>query len=176
MGLGGFLGAKGEADAYIAALMETKDCVANDKAKACRLVRKAFQEYDFPDTTLDSMTHTLLEQPDQLVDFLMRFHHGLAEADFTKSRAYACGITIASSYFLGGLVPLMPYLFFEHVNEALWCSVLTMALALFTFGWSKTALVGESSRMVCFRNAMEMLVLGGVAAGAAMGCVRAIGG
>jgi hypothetical protein len=51
-----------------------------------------------------------------------------------------------------------------------------MALALFTFGWSKTALVGESSRVVCFRNAMEMLVLGGVAAGAAMGCVRAIGG
>lgn len=176
MGLGGFLGAKGESDAYIAALMETKDCVANDKPKAGRLVRRTFQDYDLPSTTLDSMTDTLLAQPDQLVDFLMRFHHQLAEADFTRSRAYACGITIASSYFLGGLVPLMPYLFFEHVRDALWCSVFTMSLALFSFGWAKTALIGESSRMVCFRNAMEMLVLGGVAAGAAIVCVRAIGG
>lgn len=176
MGLGGFLGAKGEADGYTAALMETRDCVANDKPKACRLVRIAFQEYDLPSTTLDSMTDTLLDQPDQMVDFLMRFHHQLAEADFTKSRAYACGITIASSYFLGGLVPLMPYLFFTHVRDALWCSVLTMAIALFAFGWAKTALVGESSRVVCLRNAIEMLVLGGVAAGAAMGCVTAIGG
>lgn len=175
MGLGGFLGAKGEADAYIAALMETKDCVTNDKPKACRLIRRTFQDYDLPTNTLDSMSETLLDQPDQLVDFLMRFHHQLAEADFTKSRAYACGITIASSYFLGGLVPLMPYLFLEHVRDALWCSVVTMALALFAFGWAKTALVGESSRMVCLRNAVEMLVLGGVAAGAAMGCVRAIG-
>lgn len=176
MGLGGFLGAKGEADGYIAALMETKDCVTNDQPKACRLVRKAFQEYDLPSATLDSMTDTLVANPDQMVDFIMRFHHQLAEADFTRSRAFACGLTIASSYFLGGLVPLMPYLFFEHVRDALWCSVFTMALALFSFGWAKTALVGEGSRMVCLRNAIEMLVLGGVAAGAAMGCVKAIGG
>lgn len=176
MGLGGFLGAKGESDAYVAALAETKDCVANDKAKAERLVRKTFQEYDIPSTTLHSMAESLLAQPDQLVDFLMRFHHQLSEADFTRSRAYVCGITIAVSYFLGGLVPLMPYLFFSHVGDALWCSVLTMALALFSFGWAKTALIGESSRMVCFRNAVEMLVMGGIAAGAAMGCVKAIGG
>lgn len=176
MGLGGFLGAKGEADGYIAALMETKDCVANDKAKSCRLVRRAFLDYDFPSSALDSMTETLVAHQDQMVDFLMRFHHQLAEADFTRSRAVACGLTIASSYFIGGLVPLMPYLFFSHVRDALWCSIFTMAVALFSFGWAKTALVGESSRMVCLRNATEMLVLGGVAAGAAMGCVKAIGG
>lgn len=176
MGLGGYLGAKGESDSYIAALMETKDCVANDKPRADRLVRRTFQEYDIPSATLDSLADTLLAQPDQLVDFLMRFHHQLAEADFTRTRAYVCGLTIAASYFIGGLVPLMPYLFFAQVEDALWCSVFIMALALFSFGWVKTALVGEVNRMTCFRNAIEMLILGGAAAGAAMGCVRAIGG
>lgn len=176
MGLGGYLGAKGEADGYYASLEETRDTVAHDKEKASSVVRSTFDKYGFSAETLDSMTLNLLAQPEQMVDFLMRFHHQLAEADFTPSRAYVSGLTIALGYFCGGLVPLLPYLFFERVREALYCSILVMAIALFVFGWVKTALVGECSRLVCFQNAVQMLVLGGLAAGAAMGCVKAIGG
>ena len=140
------------------------------------MLRSTFSQYNFSIDTLDHMAHGLSAHPDNFVDFLMRFHHQLAEADFTPSRAYISGLTIALGYFLGGLVPLLPYLFFSRVREALYCSVLVMAIALFTFGWAKTALVGECSRLVCFQNAMQMLVLGGLAAGAAMGCVKAIGG
>ncbi|KAK4637125.1 Vacuolar iron transporter cccA [Fulvia fulva] len=176
MGLGGYLGAKGEADAYYAALQETKECVAIDTHRAREMVHSAFNRYDFSIDTLDRLTHGLSARPEQFVDFLMRFHHQLAEADFTPSRAYISGLTIALGYFLGGLVPLLPYLFFSKVWEALYCSVLVMAIALFTFGWVKRTLVGECSVWVCFRNAVQMLVLGGLAAGAAMGCVKAIGG
>lgn len=176
MGLGGYLGAKGEADGYYAALEETKDIVANDTNKACSMLHTTFDKYRFSAETLKDMTSNLTEQPELFVDFLMRFHHQLAEADYAPSRAYISGITIALGYFLGGLVPLLPYLFFEHVREALYCSVLVMAIALFVFGWAKTALVGECSRWVCLQNAVQMLILGGLAAGAAMGCVKAIGG
>lgn len=176
MGLGGYLGAKGEADGYYAALSETKDVVANDSDKACSMLQETFEKYGFSCETLKSMTGNLTEQPEMFVDFLMRFHHQLAEADYATSRAYISGVTIAMGYFVGGLVPLLPYLFFEHVREALYSSILVMAIALFVFGWAKTGLVGECSRWVCFRNAVQMLVLGGLAAGAAMGCVKAIGG
>lgn len=176
MGLGGYLGAKGEADGYYAALEETKDCVERDEQRACELVRLTFERYRFPDETLDSMTASLAAHSEHLVDFLMRFHYQLAEADFTPSRAYLSGLTIALGYFIGGLVPLLPYLFFEHVREALYCSILVMAIALFAFGWAKTFLVGECSKRACFQNAVQMLVLGGLAAAAAMGCVKAIGG
>ncbi|SMQ50760.1 unnamed protein product [Zymoseptoria tritici ST99CH_3D7] len=176
MGLGGFLAAKGEADGYMAALQETKECVANDEQRACRMVRSTFYQYGFPLETLDSMTKALSAEPEQFVDFLMRFHHRLAEADFTASKALVSGLTISSGYFFGGLVPLLPYLFFSHVREAFVCSAFVMAIALFVFGWAKTSLVGESDRRACFRNAVEMLVLGVLAAAAAMGCVKAIGG
>ncbi|CAK4034968.1 calcium transporter [Lecanosticta acicola] len=179
MGLGGYLGAKSEAHGYYAALSETKDVVAHDTEKACGMVRSTFARYNFSVATMDAMVRNLMEQPEgqgQFVEFLMRFHHQLAEADFTPSRAYVSGLTIAMGYFCGGLVPLLPYLFFERVREALYCSILVMAIALFVFGWVKTALVGECSRWVCFQNAIQMLVLGGLAAGAAMGCVKAIGG
>ncbi|KAK5110304.1 hypothetical protein LTR62_006157 [Meristemomyces frigidus] len=174
MGLGGYLGAKGEAEAYQAALAETKVMVAEDPQTAARLVKGAFSHYDFEEVAMGSLVGSLMASPQDLVDFLMRFHHRLAEADYAPARAYVSGLTIAVGYILGGLVALLPYLFLSDIGQAFYWSVLLMALALFAFGWTKTSLIGEASRTACFRNGMQMLVLGAVAAGAAMGCVKAI--
>lgn len=175
MGLGGYLGAKSEAEAYHAALSETRLIVDADHDKAADMVKSTFDKYDFSEQTLNSMTSNLLAEPMQMVDFLMRFHHQLAEADFAPSRAYVSGLTISLGYFFGGLVPLLPYLFVSSVDRAFVGSILVMALALFAFGWAKTAFVGETSRWACFKSGVQMMMLGGVAAGAAMGCVKAVG-
>ena len=175
MGLGGYLGAKSEAEAYQAALTETKAIVANDHWKASNFVREAFRGYDFSDGALDEMTTSLLASPNQACDFIMKFHHQLAEADYAPSRAYLSGITIALGYLLGGVVALLPYLFMSSIDHALTGSVIVMALALFVFGWVKTSLVGENNRWICLKNGAQMTLLGGAAATAAMGCVRAIG-
>ncbi|KAK5130399.1 hypothetical protein LTR08_002146 [Meristemomyces frigidus] len=175
MGLGGYLGAKSEADAYEAALTETRAIVANDHNKAACFVQGAFSEYDFSENAMLEITTSLLASPNQMVDFIMRFHHQLAEADYAPSRAYLSGVTIALGYVLGGAIALLPYLFLSSINDAFVSSVIVMAVTLFTFGWMKTSLVGESDRWICFRNGVQMMVLGGVAAGAAMGCVKALG-
>jgi len=175
MGLGGYLGAKSEAEAYYAALSETKAIVTHDSQKAASLVRGTFSSYDFSETALQEITISLLASPDHMVDFLMRFHHQLTEADYAPSRAYISGLTIALGYVSGGLVALLPYLFVANIKDAFTGSVFLMAAALFIFGYAKTRLVGESNRGVCLKNGVQMTVLGGVAAGAAMGCVKAIG-
>ena len=175
MGLGGYLGAKGEAEAYNAALVETRLIVSMDHDRAANMLRSTFSKYDFPEQTLSCMITTLLAEPEQMVDFIMRFHHRLAEDDYAASRAYTCGLTIALGYYFGGLAPLLPYLIFSSVQQAFIGSVIFMALALFAFGWVKTSLVGETCRWTCFKNGLQMTMLGGVAAGAAMGCVKAIG-
>jgi VIT1/CCC1 family predicted Fe2+/Mn2+ transporter len=175
MGLGGYLGAKSEAEAYNAALSETRSIVATDHDKASSMVRSSFDKYDFSEQTLNCMISNLLAQPNDMVDFLMRFHHQLTEADNTTSKAYISGLTISLGYFFGGLVPLMPYLFFESMHQAFVISIIVMALALFAFGWAKTSLLGEARRWNCFKNGLQMMALGGVAAGAAMGCVKAVG-
>lgn len=175
MGLGGYLGAKSEAEAYQASLAETRQIVKHDHEKACGLVRSTFENYDFAEDILRSMTSSLLASPEDMVDFIMRFHHQLAEADYARSRAYISGLTISMGYVCGGLVALIPYLFFSSIHQGFMASVFLMAIALFTFGWVKTSLVGECSKWICFKNGIQMMVLGGVAAGAAMGCVKAIG-
>ncbi|WPH02235.1 Hypothetical protein R9X50_00509100 [Acrodontium crateriforme] len=174
MGLGGYLGAKSEAEGYQASLIETRAIVANDREKACSMVRSTFDNYDFEASALDSITNSLLASPNDMVDFIMKFHHQLAEADYAPSKAYMSGLTISLGYICGGLVALLPYLFFSTIQRGFAASVVLMAIALFAFGWIKTWLVGECDRWVCCKNGLQMLVLGGVAAGAAMGCVKAI--
>ena len=55
-------------------------------------------------------------------------------------------------------------------------SAVVMIFTLFAFGWVKTALLAEKDWRVCLRDGIQMVVLGSVAAGAAMGCVKAVGG
>ena len=83
-------------------------------------------------------------------------------------------------YALGGLLPLIPY-FAVHKDQvltALWWSIGVMALTLLVFGYGKTGVTsgwgGQQNVLRCIRGAIEMLVIGGIAAGAAVGITRGI--
>ncbi len=77
-------------------------------------------------------------------------------------------------------MPLLPYFCVKRgeVLLALWISIGVMVVALFVFGWVKTGVVGgwrgRENVWRCVRGALQMVVVGGVAAGAAVGLVRAI--
>jgi VIT1/CCC1 family predicted Fe2+/Mn2+ transporter len=176
MGLGGYLGARSEAAGYRAALCETRETVAERPEQAVELVRETFGGYGFSEAAMEDIAGKLMECQQDMVDFLMRFHHQLSMDDHTASRAVKSGLTISGGYFFGGLVPLLPYLLFANMQVAFAGSVIIMILALFVFGWVKTALLAERDHAVCLKNGVQMVVMGSVAAGAAMGCVKAVGG
>lgn len=175
MGLGGYLGAKSEAEAYTSTLAATRSMVSFDRDRAADAVRLTFGEHGLSQDTLDRMVVDLLEDPTSLAKFLMRFHHNLAENDFTPSKAYISGLTISLGYILGGLVPLLPYVVLRDLHCAFVVSVVVMGFALFVFGWLKTSFLGEKRLSTCFKNGLQMVAFGGIAAAAAMGCVRAVG-
>lgn len=110
------------------------------------------------------------------------------------SRALTAALTIAAGYFAGGFVPLLPYFFATTIGVARGWSVAVMAVALFAFGFGKTVAVQvddqdgdygpDDSSRTCFTGGrwqqasaqgiaggMQMVVVGGVAAGCAMGLV-----
>ena len=143
-------------------------------------VAEVFKPYGLSYAESDSISRRLLENPDETVDFLMRFHHQVCEPD-TK-RPLESAVTIGMGYFVGGFIPLLPYFFVERrdVILALFWSIGIMAIALFVFGWVKTGVVrgwkGRDNVIAATRGGLEMLLVGGVAAGAAVGLVRAING
>jgi VIT1/CCC1 family predicted Fe2+/Mn2+ transporter len=91
-------------------------------------------------------------------------------------------VTIALAYFLGGLIPLLPYLCVgeNEVLLGLYISIAVMAVALFSFGYVKTCIVTGWEGARCVRmglfGGVQMMVVGGAAAGAAMGLVKAFDG
>ncbi len=120
-----------------------------------------------PPGTLDDLTAHMSTSP-QLLDFLMQFQH-CAEKP-ASSRAFISALTIAMGYFLGGLLPLMPYFFVgqKDLFTGLVVSISVMAVTLFAFGYGKTCVVTGWSGRRCVLKAIwggiEMVVVGGAAA------------
>ena len=142
------------------------------------LVHDVFKPYELPASTINTISRNLHQAPTELLDFLMRFHHQMPEPE--TSRPWISAATIATCYFAGGFIPLLPYLCVQtdEVLTALYISIGVMAVALFAFGWVKTGVVsgwsGRKNIGACLYGAVEMVVVGSAAAGAAVGLVRAI--
>lgn len=165
-------------ESYQATVNSTRKLIRQSPFQTAALVRAVFEPYSLPPYAMPAILQPLLDSPTAMLDFLMRFHHQAAAPD--AARPFVCALTISMGYFLGGLVPLIPY-FCVHRHQvylALWWSIGIMAVALFAFGWVKTGVVvgwrGRSNVLAALKGALQMVMIGGTAAGAAVGLVRAI--
>ena len=159
-------------------MTSTKKLIRTAPLQTSSHVHSVFKPYGLDSTTIDMISQSLHQSPADLLDFLMRFHHQMQKPDL--SRPWVSAATIAAGYFLGGFVPLLPY-FFVRRNEvllALWWSIGIMVVALFAFGWVKTGIVsgwkGRDRILGGVKSGLQMIVVGGIAAGAAVALVRAI--
>lgn len=162
-------------DSYKETLSSTRRLVADSPSTAAASIADVLAPYELPQHLTEDLTFHLAKSP-HLLPFLMTFQHNAAEQ--ASSRAITCALTIATGYFLGGFLPLLPY-FFVAKNEvflALWWSLGVMALTLFVFGYGKTCFVsgwrGKANVWQGAKGGIQMMLVGGVAAGCAMGLVR----
>lgn len=156
-------------------MKETKHEIITDSPSTTETISDIFAPYELPSELVSALTNHLSASP-MLPNFLMNFHHTLPEP--SESRALICALTIAFGYFIGGFVPLVPYFFVGPLDAylALRWSIATMVVALFLFGYSKTCFVsGWKGSRNCrrgFIGGLQMVLVGGVAAGSAMGLVK----
>ncbi len=99
---------------------------------------------------------------------MMRFKLGLEEPD--PKRALTNAVTIAVSYIVGGLIPLLPYILSPTTHTALLLSVAVTLLALLIFGYVKGRFTGAGP----VRSALQTMIIGGLAAAAAFLIARLI--
>jgi vacuolar iron transporter family protein len=86
---------------------------------------------------------------------------------------YTSALTIGLGYLLGGLIPLLPYFFIPLAHRALAYSCLLTGIVLLLFGAVRARVTGAEGYL---RGAVSTLAVGGAAAGAAWGIVRALEG
>lgn len=160
---------------YHAQREETQQLVNTNPQAVVRDIAEVFEPFELPKTTVRDLTEHLADSP-HLVDFVMKFQH--CEEQPASSRALTSALTIALAYFLGGLLPLIPYFFVgaNEVYEGLYISIGVMVIALYVFGYVKTCVVvgwdsGKNIRAGCW-GGLQMVIVGGAAAGSAMGLVH----
>ena len=170
MGLGGYLAARSDAEHYASErdreVMEVAERRDDERAE----VAEVFQAYGLSDEHIEPILAAFEKDKKSWVDFMMRFELGLEEPDPKRARISA--LTIAGAYIAGGLVPLGPYMLAHTMAAALTWSIGLTLVALFVFGFVKGRFTGVHP----VKSALQTTVVGGVAAGAAFGIARLIGG
>jgi predicted membrane protein (TIGR00267 family) len=99
---------------------------------------------------------------------MMRFELGLEKPE--PSRARNSAFTIAISYILGGLIPLLPYFLIANPISGLKVSVVITLIALAVFGYVKGRFTGTSP----WKSSFQTTIVGGLAAAVAFGLARII--
>ncbi|KAK4109543.1 DUF125-domain-containing protein [Canariomyces notabilis] len=171
MGIGGYLSARGEV-ATAAAAKATEDNNIDDVA--------VIQEEKSLSTDRDIS---------QLGNG--QFKQEEASDDERLPSPFMAGLSVALGYLLGGLLPLFPYFLVDQVKDGLLWSFGVCAVALFAFGFCKDFVLtrgnsrhavaaGEPEKKMRWRDirrsaweGAQMVLLGSVAALAAVLCVRA---
>ena len=168
MGLGGYLAAKSDAEHYESERQREAREVEEIPDEEAREVQNVFADYGLPPHESASVVEALTRKPKQWVDFMMRFELGLEEPD--PKRALQSALTIACSYIAGGIIPLAPYMALHSARSALVWSILVTLIALGIFGYIKGRFTGSRPG----RSALQTVVIGGLAAGAAFLLARLI--
>lgn len=161
MGLGGYLAAKSDAEHYLSELRrEQRELREKPEAETQELI-EIFQSYGLTIEQSGLIAKALFKNADKLIDFMMRFELGLEKPH--PKRALKSALTIASSYIVGGLIPLSPYILISNAKNALIVSVIFTNIALAVFGYIK----GRFTGMKPGRSAIQTVLTGGTAAAAA---------
>ena len=169
MGLGGYLAAKTDTEHYQTELGREQYEIDNYREHEIGEVEEIFRGFGLEGAGLQSAVAAVTSDRQRFTDFLMRFELDLKRPD--SSHAPISALTIGSAYIAGGLVPLVPYMLTKDLGSALQLSVAMTGVALFIFGAVKGHFTGASR----IKSAVQTLLVGGIAAGAAFGLAHAFG-
>ncbi|XP_073147611.1 vacuolar iron transporter 1 [Henckelia pumila] len=170
MGLGGYLAAKSEADHYMRELKrEQEEIVAVPDTEAAE-VAEILSEYGIQPHEYTPVVNALRKNPQAWLDFMMKFELGLEKPD--PKRALHSALTIAIAYVVGGIVPLIPYMFIPTAQRAVLASVAVTLIALLIFGYAKGHFTGNKP----IRSALQTAFIGAIASAAAFGMAKAVQG
>jgi len=169
MGLGAFLAATTELKHYqVEEARELREVDACPQAEE-REIYEIMEEYGLDHERVRPIVEGLMANKDMWVKFMMDFELRLEKPK--TSRAWISALSMGLSYFLGGLVPMIPYFAFHNINHALFTSIGVTVIILLVFGYVK-AIVTGCTKYDAVLSSLQTLLVGVLAAGTSYGIVR----
>ncbi|KAK3901693.1 VIT family-domain-containing protein [Staphylotrichum tortipilum] len=171
MGLGAWLAADTERQHWEAELARETTEVETTPAVERDEIFDILAGYGISRGAAEPLVDELAADKAQWVRFMMDFELRLPEPD--AGRAWVSAATMGLSYFVGGLIPMVPYFFLETTQKALQVSVVITVVILLVFGFLKNW-VAIRTRKAGFWGSVQTLFVGALAAGLSYAIVKAL--
>ncbi|ORX54052.1 DUF125-domain-containing protein [Hesseltinella vesiculosa] len=166
MALGGYLAGRSEMEHYnterLREEQEVEECPHEEEEEIVEIL----EPYGLDRATIQPIIEKLKANPENFVNFMMKFELGLEKPD--PHRSWISALTIGVSYMFGGIIPLAPYVFTDDANKALIVSVAVTLLTLLIFGYVKSRLINPKGAVW---GAIQTLLIGALAAACSYGIV-----
>jgi VIT1/CCC1 family predicted Fe2+/Mn2+ transporter len=119
MGLGGYLAARSDVEHFLNERRREEQEIVEKADVEKQEIVDIFQQYGVTAEECAPIVTALVRKPEAWRDFMMRFELGLEEPN--PKRAIRSALTIGTSYVVGGLVPLAPYMLMHDSGPGVGC-------------------------------------------------------
>lgn len=171
MGLGAYLAAVTERDHYHSEEQGQTHEVRCMPEEQRGEIFSILEKYNVSRAAATPLVNELCRNQDQWVRFKMDF--GLRLEKPNIHRAWISAVTMGLSYFIGGLIPMIPYFIMSRVREAMVVSIAVTVVVLLGFGYVKNWVTIRNHRAGLW-GAVQTLIIGMLAAGTSYVIVRAL--
>lgn len=173
MGLGAYLAAATERQhweaEYARERWEVDHCPDREREEIYEVLGRYGISRGAARGVVDELCVTTPKGKDRWVNFMMDFELQLPEPD--TSAAWVSAVTMGLSYFMGGLIPMIPYFLMKVAQQALFVSIGITVIILLVFGYIKTWVTIHNQRAGVW-GALHTLLIGALAAGTSYVIVR----
>ncbi|KAG6005217.1 hypothetical protein E4U21_000346 [Claviceps maximensis] len=165
MGLGAYLAAVTERDTFTshASTQHAHNASRGVEERRAEIHAILLDRYGLSRQSVAPLADELCADADRWARFKTDFGAGGVEEP-SVHRAWVSGLTMGVSYFLGGLIPMIPYFVMADVARALVLSVAVTVVVLLAFGYGKNYVAIRNHRAGLW-GAAQTLVIGVLAAG-----------
>ncbi|RAO69787.1 uncharacterized protein BHQ10_005799 [Talaromyces amestolkiae] len=171
MGLGAYLAAVTDREHFKNEAARERREVAEKPGAEKEEIFDIFAEYGISREASQGVVDSLVTNEDNWIRFMMAFELRLEEPNV--SRAWISAATMGLSYFIGGLLPMIPYFAMTNVTHALFVSIGITFVILVAFGFTKNYIMIKTTRSGLW-GAVQTLIVGTLAAGTSYGIVYGI--
>ncbi|KAF5667126.1 vacuolar iron transporter [Fusarium heterosporum] len=142
------------------------------------MVRQHLEPLHLPSSTVTTLINGMTREPAALQQMVSRLRSSkdLSSTQDSPQSPIISGLSISLGYAIGGTIPLLPYFFTSTVGLGLQWSFCLCLMVLFGFGAGKSWILTKDAKFrTCVVEGLQMLVLGAIAATAAVACVAWVG-
>ena len=157
MAAGSYLSSKSQREYLERLLREEEEEIARNPEGERKELWEMYRARGYADEEIEIISRRLLSNPRLLLEDMAHKELGISQETLEEPAGNA--LIMGTTYVMGGLVPVLPYLLLP-VAVAMPISITSTLTALFLFGGLK----GRIVKQVWWRSGLEMLSVAGVAA------------